>query len=556
MKNRTKGELDCFTVSCRQMAYERGMQDILDIIDELNNNTWSFIKKPRREKRCKRPLQDKLKERFEQEEAERKQRGETEAHLRQRMGKEEYADVVTQGAAAVTSRTSFGSSCAFGDLTSIRSQLYTSVSWRSSKIHYLCNISFMLFWLLDIRRCRPYLNKKKLNKTRNAWGGGGEDGGPDPPPPPIFFKKTRFTLSKFSVSFPHPGPWVGPKPIVPSFPCAPLPPLFRSVQRHWLTWIMFRFLKKNSGDRKSRKSTGGRNTSEPTLTNGIEAAQDRSTQNPRDNNNAANQSGASPLGEDEPGDGLPFYIPLGPTHTFSYPAEEPARSENPHRYRLNRTFVSRKQTNAQKSHQSTIILSSAFRECWTFGNQRPESQSWASRVSDSKRDPGVARSNSSPICARIISPWRENDCRGLTNLQGRTRSAPGSPETSLLTKRRDGNHRSFFPTLQSRQMVGLPKKDNYMVAKKPRAIASVRNDSIVLSRSSSVMRHVIAHNNRITDLSCTTVRGKQVSSKQVEGSIRLPGSALANEKIDQRELKSLNPESEKDVPHIMVVPPT
>ena len=47
------GDIDYYVISCRQMAYERDMMDIVDLIDEKNGNTWPFIKKTPRKVRLR-----------------------------------------------------------------------------------------------------------------------------------------------------------------------------------------------------------------------------------------------------------------------------------------------------------------------------------------------------------------------------------------------------------------------------------------------------------------------------------------------------------------------
>ncbi|ELU03133.1 hypothetical protein CAPTEDRAFT_223022 [Capitella teleta] len=63
-------ELDCYSTTCRQMAYDRKMLDLVDLIDEKNGNYWSFKPKKERIVRLKKPFEEKMREREEKEKLE------------------------------------------------------------------------------------------------------------------------------------------------------------------------------------------------------------------------------------------------------------------------------------------------------------------------------------------------------------------------------------------------------------------------------------------------------------------------------------------------------
>ena len=57
--------LDRYILSCRQMAYDANLLDVVDVIDEKNGDAWPFMKPLKREFRLKRPLEEKMKERLD-----------------------------------------------------------------------------------------------------------------------------------------------------------------------------------------------------------------------------------------------------------------------------------------------------------------------------------------------------------------------------------------------------------------------------------------------------------------------------------------------------------
>ena len=53
-------EVDCYEVTCRQMAYDAEMWDLVDLIDDYNGEAWTYGKKKDRQPRLKKPLELKI----------------------------------------------------------------------------------------------------------------------------------------------------------------------------------------------------------------------------------------------------------------------------------------------------------------------------------------------------------------------------------------------------------------------------------------------------------------------------------------------------------------
>ena len=60
--------VDWYTISCRQMAYDHAMFDLVMLIDQLNGDLWPFINLPEREIRTKKTPEEKQLEREQKEE--------------------------------------------------------------------------------------------------------------------------------------------------------------------------------------------------------------------------------------------------------------------------------------------------------------------------------------------------------------------------------------------------------------------------------------------------------------------------------------------------------
>jgi len=67
MRNARKGNVDCYTIDCRQMAYDHNNFDLVNLIDEINGMLWPFVKQRKRVIRKKKPLVEKLTEKLESE---------------------------------------------------------------------------------------------------------------------------------------------------------------------------------------------------------------------------------------------------------------------------------------------------------------------------------------------------------------------------------------------------------------------------------------------------------------------------------------------------------
>ena len=67
MRNARKGNVDCYTIDCRQMAYDHNNFDLVNLIDEINGMLWPFVKQRKRVIRKKKPLVEKLREKLESE---------------------------------------------------------------------------------------------------------------------------------------------------------------------------------------------------------------------------------------------------------------------------------------------------------------------------------------------------------------------------------------------------------------------------------------------------------------------------------------------------------
>ena len=67
MRSARKGNVDCYTIDCRQMAYDHNNFDLVNLIDEINGMLWPFVKQRKRVIRKKKPLVEKLREKLESE---------------------------------------------------------------------------------------------------------------------------------------------------------------------------------------------------------------------------------------------------------------------------------------------------------------------------------------------------------------------------------------------------------------------------------------------------------------------------------------------------------
>lgn len=102
-------EMALYPISCRQMACEHGLDDVVSIIDEHNKNIWPFMKKLQRTVRLKRPLKDKLREKQEAADEERRRRYELRQKYRRSTSSQETDEEGLKDSASVNSKTSNGS---------------------------------------------------------------------------------------------------------------------------------------------------------------------------------------------------------------------------------------------------------------------------------------------------------------------------------------------------------------------------------------------------------------------------------------------------------------
>lgn len=65
MRNARRGNIDCYSIDCRQMAYNHCNFDLVNLIDEINGKLWPFVKPRERVTRKKKPLAEKLREKLD-----------------------------------------------------------------------------------------------------------------------------------------------------------------------------------------------------------------------------------------------------------------------------------------------------------------------------------------------------------------------------------------------------------------------------------------------------------------------------------------------------------
>ena len=216
----------------------------------------------------------------------------------------------------------------------------------------------------------------------------------------------------------------------------------------------------------------------------------------------------------------PFFVPLGPTHMFPYPAEDEPPTESPQRYRSNRTSLTRQDSNQRKIRSSWSNLTSggsieaSAERAPSVGSYRSESRLWTPQLmSLSSRTP----TTTSTICTRqtgrhtslstrLMSPWKDDDPSAVAAFQKRSKSAscaadqkgrivgltrgglqninPALPSSNMW-KVNNKSQRPLFPLLNhspQTQLTGLPYRDNFMSP-----LRSAMTDTLIGSRD---RRHV------------------------------------------------------------------
>lgn len=187
------------------------------------------------------------------------------------------------------------------------------------------------------------------------------------------------------------------------------------------------------------------------------------------------KSGFSLPDEEEEEEG-PFYVPLGPTHMFPYPAEERKREvDNSRAYRVNKAFISRFCTNSPKFQETR--KSATGERSPSVGSYRDESRLWTPQNVLLNHDTSHRSGQSLPLATRLMSPWKDDDDEVIANLKRRSRSAGMVAEVrkyksgilGLAASQMKKPYR-LFPSLINTQP--RPLRENYVSNSKPLAQTS------------------------------------------------------------------------------------